>query len=153
MRAVAQTYFEFQPWFELSLTRLNLQITRANFQESLPIIQQALQDCHFFALDCEMTGLDLQDTKQEYLDEIEDRYHQVQSSLSTGKHYDAYADLRPTSAGACRQQVADLNFLSRNLAFQLLSGLRQSTNTDLVLSTSMSSLGQQMVMTDGSCLR
>ena len=63
----------------LPVTRLHLQITRANFQDSLPIIQQALQDCHFFALDCEMTGLDLQDTKQEYLDEIEERYHQVRA--------------------------------------------------------------------------
>ena len=62
------------------LIRLALQITRSNFQESLPIIQQALQDCQFFALDCEMTGLELQDAKQEYLDEIEDRYHQVLTS-------------------------------------------------------------------------
>lgn len=59
-----------------------MDITRANFQDSLPIIQQALQDCHFFAVDCEMTGLDLQDTKQEYLDEIEDRYHQTASGGS-----------------------------------------------------------------------
>lgn len=100
-----------------------------------------------------MTGLDLQDTKQEYLDEVEDRYHQVQRLLSTGKHHHDCNDLRSKSAGACRQQVVDLNFPSHNLAFQLLSGLRQSTNTDRVLSTSMSSLGQQMGMTDGSCLR
>ena len=54
-----------------------LQITRSNFQQSLPIIQQALQDCQFFAFDCEMTGLEVLACKQEYLDEIEDRYHMV----------------------------------------------------------------------------
>ena len=54
-----------------------MQITRANFRESLPVIRQALADCHFFAFDCEMTGLTAQDSKQEYLDEVEDRYAQA----------------------------------------------------------------------------
>lgn len=54
-----------------------MQITRANFQQSLPVIKQALQDCQFFAFDCEMTGLEVQESTQEYLDEIEDRYHLV----------------------------------------------------------------------------
>lgn len=56
---------------------LDTQITRANFKESLPAIQQALHDCQFFAFDCEMTGLNLQDSRQEYLDEIDDRYAQA----------------------------------------------------------------------------
>lgn len=54
-----------------------LQITRTNFQQSLPVIKQALHDCQFFAFDCEMTGLEVLETKQEYLDQIEDRYHMV----------------------------------------------------------------------------
>lgn len=54
-----------------------LQITRTNFQQSLPVIKQALHDCQFFAFDCEMTGLEVLETKQEYLDEVEDRYHLV----------------------------------------------------------------------------
>ena len=56
---------------------LHLQITRANFKESLPVIKQALADCQYFAFDCEMTGLTTQDSKQEYLDEVEDRYAQA----------------------------------------------------------------------------
>ena len=55
----------------------DLQITKSNFQQSLPVIQQALNDCQFYALDCEMTGLNLEETRQEYLDDIEDKYHQV----------------------------------------------------------------------------
>ena len=62
-------------------TTVHLQITKANFQQSLPIIKQALQECHFFAFDCEMTGLDTAETRQEYLDEIEDRYQLVSFNL------------------------------------------------------------------------
>ena len=65
---------------------VRLQVTKANFQQSFPIIKEALQECQFFAFDCEMTGLDTAESKQEYLDEIEDRYHYVRLNLHNLHH-------------------------------------------------------------------
>ena len=53
------------------------QVTRSSFSDSLPGVIAALQGCDFFAFDCEMTGLNESDGSSSYLDDIEDRYHQV----------------------------------------------------------------------------
>ena len=52
-------------------------MTRSSFKDVLPGVVAALQDCDFFAFDCEMTGLNETDGSSGYMDDIEDRYHQV----------------------------------------------------------------------------
>jgi len=57
-------------------------ITRHNFESSLPAVVKALQQCTFFAVDCEMTGLFLDNNKEDYLDEMPDRYAKMAASSS-----------------------------------------------------------------------
>jgi hypothetical protein len=40
----------------------------------LPLVEEALKDCNFFSLDCEMTGLFVDGSKDDYLDEMCDRW-------------------------------------------------------------------------------
>ena len=147
-----------------------MQITRANFQQSLPVIKQALQDCQFFAFDCEMTGLDVQESTQEYLDEIEDRYHTVTPvscriiiSIPGRTHWFTANNwqcrlLQRMSFGqsvgmSCRRRLAAPSLRSHKSVCLLLFGQRPSISTDLAPSTSMCSQSQSMATIDDFCLR
>ena len=81
------------------------QITRTNFLQSLPIIKQALHDCQFFAFDCEMTGLEVLETKQEYLDQIEDRYHMVRPVAMLSLEPPCCASLSHLVRGICKEAL------------------------------------------------
>ncbi|KAL3134934.1 hypothetical protein ABBQ32_007896 [Trebouxia sp. C0010 RCD-2024] len=74
-KACVQTHRKSSSTPMVVASKVEMEITRTNFQQSLPVIKQALHDCQFFAFDCEMTGLEVLEAKQEYLDEVEDRYH------------------------------------------------------------------------------
>lgn len=111
-----------------------------------------------------MTGLDVAESRQEYLDEVEDRYHMVISDcyqLLTACYCDNMrkqfnqdclaAEL--CVAHPCRLLLVALNLPSRKLAFPLLSGQIQSISTDHGPSTFMSSKSQQMALIGAFCLR
>ncbi|GAX85783.1 hypothetical protein CEUSTIGMA_g13198.t1 [Chlamydomonas eustigma] len=55
-------------------------ITRDNFEDMFPLVEEALKDCNFFSLDCEMTGLFVDGARDDYLDEMCDRYAKLRES-------------------------------------------------------------------------
>lgn len=54
-----------------------LQVTRNTFAKALPLVEKALDRCHFYAFDLEMTGLHVVDKREDYLDDIQERYEVV----------------------------------------------------------------------------
>lgn len=54
-----------------------LQVTRNTFAKALPLVEKALERCHFYAFDLEMTGLHVVDKREDFLDDIQDRYEVV----------------------------------------------------------------------------
>ncbi len=51
----------------------HVDITRDNFEAMLPTVEKCLSECAFFAMDCEMTGLFVDGSKEEFLDDMNDR--------------------------------------------------------------------------------
>lgn len=54
-----------------------VQVTRNTFAKALPLVEKALERCQFYSFDLEMTGLHLRDKREDFLDDIQDRYKVV----------------------------------------------------------------------------
>jgi hypothetical protein len=59
------------------MKNLLVQVTRNTFAKALPLVEKALEQCHFYSFDLEMTGLHVVDKREEYLDDIQERYEAV----------------------------------------------------------------------------
>lgn len=53
---------------------VSVDITRENFTQMLPMVQLALQQCEFYSFDCEMTGLILDTHREEFFDDMQERW-------------------------------------------------------------------------------
>ncbi|BDA49408.1 Poly(A)-specific ribonuclease PARN [Coccomyxa sp. Obi] len=51
-----------------------MDVTRNTFAKALPLVEKALERCQFYSFDLEMTGLHVTDKREDYLDDIQDRY-------------------------------------------------------------------------------
>ncbi len=52
-------------------------MTRNTFAKALPLVEKALEQCQFYSFDLEMTGLHVTDKREDFLDDIQDRYEVV----------------------------------------------------------------------------
>ncbi|MEW5316777.1 MAG: hypothetical protein WDW38_008127 [Sanguina aurantia] len=62
---------------------VSVDITRENFARMIPMIQRALNQCEFYSFDCEMTGLILDTQREEFFDDMQERYTKTAINAQT----------------------------------------------------------------------